>query len=182
MGKAAKIKPKMDCNECHISKMLLTEDMTKIFESQPLRSQLFKNDILLVFLVPYKPIRTNIPWIMNSRCLVHGSNIFEEDTSRATLSYGNYSRCGTGVDYYVDTFGATDTTDNVDALTCHIKSHLYKSITITNEEIHMFVYVDKDTNTDMMDDVFKKFGMTKNSDAECTDVAVNGRLTNKDFV
>jgi len=182
VGNKATVKPKMDCDECDISQFLLAEDMIKIFESQQLRSQFFKNDILLAFLVPYRPIRANVPWIMNSRCLVHGSNIFEEDTSRAILSYGNYSRCGTGVDYYVDTFGATDTADNVDALTCHIKSHLYKSITVTNEEIHMFVYVDKDTNTDLMDDVFKKFGMTKNSDAECTDVAINGRLTNKDFV
>lgn len=172
----------MDCGQCDISKIILAEDMIKIFESQQLRSQLFKNDIFLAFLVPYKPIRANVPWIMNSRCLVHGSNISEEDTSRAILSLGNYSRCGTGVDYYVDTFGATDTIDNTDALTCHIKSHLYKSITITNEEIHMFVYVDKDTNTNMMDDIFKKFGMTKNSDAECADVAINGRLTNKDFV
>lgn len=133
---------------------------------------LFQGCRLVIDLVPYRPIKTNVTYMIQTTTSVIGSNL--DDANSALVSFGNYSEVYRGLLYYIDTYG--NVMANIEA---HIQYHMeqIKNIQSKSDNIVIQIYCEKHANTDLVVNTMRKFGfgLEENNPQYCLCVERNIR-------
>lgn len=133
---------------------------------------LFQGCRLVIDLVPYRPIKTNVTYMIQTTTSVIGSNL--DDANSALVSFGNYSEVYRGLLYYIDVYG--NVMANIEA---HIQYHMeqIKNIQSKSDNIVIQIYCEKHANTDLVVNTMRKFGfgLEENNPQYCLCVERNIR-------
>ncbi|CAC5374555.1 unnamed protein product [Mytilus coruscus] len=133
---------------------------------------LFQGCRVVIDLVPYRPIQTNVAYMIQTTTSMIGSYL--DDANSALISFGDYSEVFRGLLYYIDVYG--NVMANIEA---HIQYHMeqIKNIQSKSDNIVIQIYCEKHANIDLVVNTMRKFGfgLEENNPQYCLCVERNIR-------
>ncbi|CAC5390615.1 unnamed protein product [Mytilus coruscus] len=96
-------KEKFFINTTSEIKLLDRQKLEVLLTSPHTSASLFPECRVVIDLVPYRPIKPNVAYMIQTTTSVIGSNL--DDANSALISFGDYSEVYRGLLYYIDIYG-----------------------------------------------------------------------------
>ena len=116
------------------------ENFCSLLESDEMCMHMFGKERPVIDWVPYRPIKSNVEYMMQETTPVIGSSLDSVDKSLLTFSQNFQILIGTM--YFIEVYG------NIDELTSHLLSHLHQALNTKTENIIVRMFHDKDIKDD----------------------------------
>ncbi|CAC5378051.1 unnamed protein product [Mytilus coruscus] len=165
-------KEKFSINTTSKIKLLDRQQLEVLLTLPHTSASLFPECRVVIDLVPYRPIKPSVAYMIQTTKSVIGSNL--DDANSSLISFGNYSEVYQGLLYYIDLYG--NVMKNIEA---HIQYHMerIKNIESESDNFVIQIYCEKHANIDLVLATLKKFGfgLEENNPEYCLCVERNIR-------
>lgn len=135
---------------------LHNHDVMKMICSPRQSQNIFKDQRLMKSEIPYRPMASNIPLVMDKRTLSIGSNI--KDDKYALLSFGTYSHTAEGLHCHLNFHGNID-----ESVEEHLFIHMMSLLNRSNLNIMLEICADVEKDLCLIRDIMKRFCFESNS-------------------
>lgn len=137
------------------AKRLHNHDIIKMIHSPTQSQNIFKDDRLMKSEIPYRPMASNIPLVMDKRTLSIGSNI--KDDKYALLSFGTYSHIVHGLHCNLNFHGNIN-----ESVEEHLFIHMMSLLNHSNLNITLEICADMEKDLCLIRDIMNRFCFQSN--------------------